>query len=315
MRGYLKEHSPALQFVTFTSLFIAFVLLNIIFLVVFFPMLSGLTLETMQRGDTTDPKVLGYLKLTQFLYSFTVYLLPAVIFALLADKRPGAWLRLDQRPRPLPAILAPLIILAAMPLVGISADWNHTWDFSEATRSSEKLAEELTKALLSGTRFSTLLINLVLIAILPAIAEEFFFRGVLQRILIRMMPKLPWIAIGITAIAFSAIHFQWMDFVPRVILGFLLGAIYYLSGNLWLAILAHFLNNGMLVVLEYLYSIKVIHEDPMESEPTAWYFALLSLIVTVILLWYIKKKSPGEPLPVLQQDNISDSINSIGGKL
>lgn len=316
MRGYLKEHSPALQFVTFISLFIAFFLLNFILLLVFFPMLTGYTLDTLQNGDTSDPKVLGYLKLTQFLYTLLVYLMPAAVFAWLADPKPAQWLDLGRKPRLFPVVLAIFIMVAALPLVGFSADWNHTWHFSAATRASEKMAEELTRALLSGTGIGSLIINLVLIAIMPAIAEEFFFRGVLQRIFVNMIPKLPWLAVLGTAVLFSAVHMQWMDFIPRIILGFLLGAIYFLSGNLWLSILAHMLNNGSQVVMVFLYTIKVMKEDPMKSEPTAWYFALISLTVTTGLLWYFKKQSPRDQLPGLPpRDKISDSINSIGGNL
>ena len=81
--------------------------------------------------------------------------------------------------------------------------------------------------------------SLALLALLPAIAEEFFFRGVLQRLLTQLVRN-GWLAVFITAVFFSAIHMQFLGFVPRVVLGFVMGAIYYLSGNLWLSIAGHF---------------------------------------------------------------------------
>jgi membrane protease YdiL (CAAX protease family) len=291
MTGKLRQQPPALQFATFIGLFIGFTVLYLLFLIVVFPHMSGYTIEKLQSADPSRPKVLGYLKLTQFLYTLVVYLLPPALFAYLADPKPAEWLHLRKSPKTIPVILAVLVMLAGLPLVGFTSDWNHTWHLSETSRRMEEQAEMLTRILLNMPNVGTLLVNLMLIAIVPAIAEEFFFRGGIQRLLIQMLPKMPWVAIIITAVIFSAIHMEWLDFIPRVILGFLLGAIYYLSGNLWLPIIGHFLNNGMQVLMVYLYQAKFIHDDPMKSESTAWYYAAISLIITVALLWYLRKKS------------------------
>ena len=306
----MKQYPPALQFATFIGLFIGFSLLYVIFLTAVFPNISGYTIETLQTADPKLPKVLGYLKLTQFLYTLVVYLAPPALFAYLADPKPAEWLHLQKSPRILPVTLAILVMLAGLPMVGFTSDWNHTWHLSEASRQLEEKAEMLTRILLIMPNVGTLLVNLVLIAIVPAIAEEFFFRGVMQRLLIQMLHKAPWVAIIITSVIFSAIHMEWLDFIPRVILGFLLGTIYYLSGNLWLPIIGHFLNNGMQVLMVYLYQAKFIQDDPMKSESTAWYSAVLSVIITVALLWYLRKKS-GPPETIVYKPYNAD-IDSIG---
>ena len=306
----MKLYPPALQFATFIGLFIGFSLLYIIFLATAFPYISGYTIQALQTADPKLPKVLGYLKLTQFLYTLVVYLLPPALFAYLADPKPAEWLHLQKSPKILPSVLAILVMLAGLPLVGFTSDWNHTWHLSEAARQMEEQAEVLTRVLLEMPNFSTLLINLVLIAIIPAIAEELFFRGVMQRLLIQMLHRAPWVAIIITALIFSAIHMEWMDFIPRVILGFLLGALYYLSGNLWLPIIGHFLNNGMQVVMVYLYQAKFIQDDPMKSETTAWYSAVISLIITVALLWYLRKRSG--PVKTVVNKPYESDVDSIG---
>lgn len=307
MTGYLRQYPPALQIATFFGLFIGFSLLYGIFLITVFPYISGYTIETLQTADPSLPKVLGYLKLTQFLYTLVVYLCPAALFAYLAAPSPVQWMHLQKAPRVLPAALAILVMLAALPVVGFAGDWNHTWQLSGSSMQMEEQAELLTRVLLKMPDLGTLLVNIILIAILPAIAEEFFFRGVIQRLLIQAMPKIPWIAVILTAVFFSAIHMEWLDFIPRIILGFLLGAIYYLSGNLWLSILGHFLNNGMQVVMVYLYQAKLIHDDPMQSETTAWYSAAISLIITVALLWYLRKRSDQPELLTVKEPDI-DSI-------
>lgn len=289
----MKQYPAPFQFAIFISFFIGFYLLYAIFLINVFPHISGYTIFTLQNMDPSIPKVLGYRKLTQILYTLVVYLLPALIFARLSSIKPLTYLNMERAPRALPAVLGILIILSALPLVDVSAQWNLTWEVSDAMRMLEHEAEVQTRALLKADTFSTLLGNLMIFAFLPAIAEETFFRGIVQRLMIRMIPVRggAWIAILVTALLFSAVHMQWLSFMPRVILGFLLGAVYYLTGNLWISILAHTLNNGLQVVLMYLFQIHMIKTDPMESSEASWYMAVISLGVTVLLLWVLEKKT------------------------
>ncbi len=95
------------------------------------------------------------------------------------------------------------------------------------------------------------LVNLLMIAILPAIGEEFFFRGILQRLFSEWFKNIH-VAIFITAFIFSAIHFQFFGFFPRFLLGLYLGYLFYWSGNLWIPIVVHFINNALVVILAYI---------------------------------------------------------------
>ncbi|WP_298737133.1 CPBP family intramembrane glutamic endopeptidase [uncultured Chitinophaga sp.] len=297
MTGYLKQSSPSLQFVAFIGIFIGFMLLYGTFLYTGFPALSGYTIQQLQDAGATGPKVIGYLKLVQFLYTLVVYLVPALLFAYLTDPRPAAWLGLGQKPRPLSLILALLIMYCSLWAVDLTGEWNRQWEVSANLRQLEEQADMLVERMLQMPRITDLLINLVLIAVLPAIGEEVFFRGVLQRLIIQMV-KLPWLGVLITAILFSAVHMQLLGLVPRALLGFLLGAIYLLSGNLWLSIVGHFLVNGIQVVAAYLYQAKVITDDPTKTGSTSWYVALISALVTLSLLWvfYKRAKLPNQPI-------------------
>ncbi|WP_188315833.1 CPBP family intramembrane glutamic endopeptidase [Chitinophaga agrisoli] len=185
--------------------------------------------------------------------------------------------------------------------VDLSAAWNQHWPIPASWRQMEEQADVLVQRMLKMPTFADLLINLVLIAVLPAIAEEVFFRGVLQRIFTQMV-KLPWLSIFITATLFSAIHMQALGFVPRLLLGLLLGAIYHLSGNLWLSIAGHFFVNGFQVVAVYLFQAKLIKEDLSESGTTSWHVALISALVTLALLWvlYKRTKLPEQPVKPIE---------------
>jgi len=289
----MKQYPPSFQFVIFIGFFIGFYLLYFLFLIIVFPHISGYTIFTLQSLDSSVPKVLGYRKLTQILYTLVVYLLPALIFARLATPKPLEYLSMNRAPKVAPAILAILIILVSLPMVDLSAQWNQTWPVSETMRMQEEVAEKMTRDLLKMDSFSTLLVNLLFFAVMPAIAEEAFFRGVVQRLMIKMMPFKDgaWVAILVTALLFSAVHMQWLSFVPRVILGFLLGVTYYLTGNLWLSILAHSINNGLQVVLMYLFQMHLMKTDPMASGESNWLAAIASLVVTGLLVWVLQRRS------------------------
>lgn len=312
--GYLRQYSPFMQLVTFLGLMFAFMMLHSLFMAGFFPAISGgYTIEQF-----TDPKVwkdpgfVQALKIVQLLYTVVGFLLPACIFAYLAHPRPAQYLGLEQPPKGSQLLLAILVVACSLPLVGVTAEWNASWPVSEAIKDLEDMAAEQTKLLLNMPDAGTMLFSLFLLALLPAIAEEFFFRGVVQRLVMQLV-KNGWLAVFITAVFFSAIHMQFLGFVPRVVLGFVMGAIYFLTGNLWLSIAGHFLNNGLQVVLAYLFQAKMISYDVMKDEHTPIYFGLFSLLLVGFLLMVLHKRAkaagqtfelPEEPAEEEDQDSI-----------
>ena len=115
-------------------------------------------------------------------------------------------------------------------------------------KASEESAAKQIEFMLKRNTVQDLLLNLVLVAVFAGVGEELFFRGVLQRLFIKLF-KNPWAGILVTAFIFSAIHFQFYGFIPRFILGILLGLIYWYSGSLWPAIIAHFAYDAFAVIM------------------------------------------------------------------
>jgi membrane protease YdiL (CAAX protease family) len=174
-------------------------------------------------------------------------------------------------------------------------------------KSSIKEVENMsavTDAIMKMPNVGYLFLDLLLFALVPAIARECFFRGVLQQVLTRMMPRAPWIAIIITAVIFGASYFQWQWFVPMILVGILFGAIYYLTENLWLSILGDFIFSSTNWVQSYFYQRGWSNEDPIHPSATAWYTALISLILTIALLWYFRKRIPKPVMKIAYQEDI-----------
>lgn len=311
MTGYLKQSSTLLQFVTFLGFFFGFFALYIAALQTITPAMTGQSLEAIQSGAFNDPNLIGYLKITQFFYTIVAFFVPAALFAYLWQPYPATYLGLKPAPKGIQIVIALFAMYGVLPLAGLLGEWNETWPISQSAKDMQTMAEKLLAVMLRMPTMKDLFINLVLVAIIPAIGEELFFRGVLQRLVIKATRKV-WLSVFITSILFSAIHGEMLGFMPRVVLGFGLGAIYVISGNLWLSILAHILNNGSQVVMLYLFQHGMMKDDPMKDTPVAWYYVALSIPVTIALFWALSKKSTPMSMIDPVEEKKKDGVDEIG---
>ena len=194
-----------------------------------------------------------------------------------------------------PALITASIVIIFMAVNSVFIEWNSEFNFPEFAREFERWARERENTAAELTKFLTdfdsggqLILALVIIAVLPAIGEEIVFRGLIQNELFRGTRNIH-LSIWFAAVLFSAIHFQFFGFVPRLLLGALFGYLYYWSGSLALAILAHFVNNAVSVVALYMYQQGSVTFD-LESEKAAPVnIVILSAVLTAGLLYYFYK--------------------------
>lgn len=257
--------------------------------------------QTYIQTLLTDPKagLAGWYDLIalQGINSVGTFILPCLLY----------WYAVEHKPfsafngRPLSAIRAlgivVILVIAFMPVDGLFIEWNQHLKLPDSLaplerwmRSSEDQAAVATKTLTTFRSIGQLLIALLVIALLPAIGEELLFRGILQRQLISLTGGVH-AGIWLTAALFSAIHMQFYGFVPRMLLGALFGYLYVWSGNLWVPMLAHFVNNGFTVLMVYLYQQKQVSVDIESTDSVPWYLAVFSLVSTVALLAYFRREN------------------------
>jgi uncharacterized protein len=236
--------------------------------------------------DLSDPGLVGVLKIIQAVSTLIIFGLPAFGYAR-GTFRDGPMYQLGFRPaeKKLFYLLAIILLIASVPFEGWLGQLNRGISLPGWMVNREAEADKQIAAFLKAGSLLDVLNNIFIIALLPAIFEEACFRGALQRILIQLF-KSPWAGILFTAILFSAFHLQFQGFLPRFLLGALLGAAYWYSGSLWVSILAHFFINGVQVVAVVYYP-KLINENP--SVPA--YTALISLAIIVGLLYIMHQRS------------------------
>lgn len=285
MRSYLRIHSPWSQLaVLILSLAGAFVVTGLAGSVILIS--KGIIITDLKNINYNDVKIISTLKLVQGISTITIFLLPAIAFSLITFRfRQFYFLGFRKQGRSSFYFLAVVIICCSFPFVGWLGELNEHLHLAKWMIDSEKEAGRQMEAFLKVNDSSDILINLLLVAFLPAICEEIFFRGCLQRILIYAF-KSPWAGIVVTAALFSAFHMQFEGFLPRMFLGILLGALFWYSNSLWPNMIAHFFNNAIQVIA-VIYYPKMMNENP--SVPL--YAALISGAVVFGLLYFLRKQS------------------------
>lgn len=246
--------------------------------------------ETTKSDVSIEDLSLVQLKTMVALNQLFSLLLPAILYLILFYRK-----RLIEQidfniPLVVEVILIALgLLLFSFPIIHFLAELNQKIPLTAWMKSTAGEIDESLLRIIEMNGKRDLIINLILIALLPAFAEELFFRGVIQKELIAYFRK-THVAIITTAIVFSAFHMQFDGFLPRLFLGALLGYTYYFSRSFLIPVLIHFTNNAILVVSVYLKPEKL--EDIELSSPIVNYpLLILSIIIVVYLMHLMKIKS------------------------
>ena len=229
----------------------------------------------------------GAQKWLQFFSVIGTFLIPPIVCAYLwdADHRADRWLQMDRGTDWRHFVMAIGIMIVALPAINLFAYLNSLIPMPQSAIDAEGNADALLKAFLDTNSVSGVLVNLGLLALLPALAEEMTFRGVLQQVMsgerLSVSGYRKHIAIWVTAIVFSAIHMQFLGFIPRMLMGALFGYMFVWTGTLWIPIVMHFTNNAIGILL---YNSNA---DTMGAGDTI-YVGVISLIITCLglLIFY-----------------------------
>jgi membrane protease YdiL (CAAX protease family) len=265
--------------------------------------------EILTLGSFDDPEYVAASKLIQILGSVGTFIIPAFLFSYLFTGDLFSYYRFGSRVGTLPVVLIVAMMVSVIPFINYVAELNMKMQFpieglDRVLRSLEGEAEDIMQAFTATRSLAGLSVNIFMIGVLAAVGEELIFRGLLQRLLHDMMKNIH-VAIFITAILFSAFHFQFFSFMPRFVLGIILGYLMFLGRSIWYPIIAHFVNNAMGVVYYY-FNYRGSGDDVLEEigtssmMPMAAVISLLSFVF-FFLLWYylivVPSRHPGSGRP------------------
>ncbi|HET9055292.1 MAG TPA: CPBP family intramembrane glutamic endopeptidase [Chitinophagaceae bacterium] len=255
---------------------------GVLSLVVMFSQLGAV--KTTNVEELFKPENVNVLRWIQIISTTFLFFIPAIVFAKIVSKKPFQYLGYNKFLIIQQIVLVVIIMIACLPVVGALAELTEKIPLSpncvKKFREAEEEYQKQVKILTIMKNGKDYILSLLIIAVLPAIFEETIFRGGLQNVLTRWI-KIPFLAILITGIVFSAVHFSFYGFLSRLALGIVLGLIYYYSGNIWLNIIGHMFNNAAAVTFMYLQTKKTGEAPTTELESTMPIWA--GLIGVVIL--------------------------------
>ena len=280
---------PLIKNANFGTKFLFFMLLLIFGLV--FSSVLGVFVVMVNGGGITD---INNLQIAQIISQIVGFMLPAVLYAVMVQERPFNYLGFKKTPAW--SLLGVLAMFTVIPFLSWVTDWNDSISFPESMsaieeqmRSLQARSEEVIKLFIGqGSLFSSLMI----VALLAAVSEELLFRSVIQKGLIKLF-KNAHVAIIVTAFVFSAFHGDFFGFFPRLILGIMLGYMFWMSGSIFPSMLMHFVNNATIVMLYYLSTRNFIDIDVEHFGSTSNVLVILLSFITTLAIfitcWRLKQ--------------------------
>ncbi len=291
---------------------------------------AGTSLQNMEpalKALMKDPSNTGAMQLSQVLGTLCLFFIPAVLYSWVTNGKNKFWLGFNKYFTWKQVLIGFIIIFLANLVAGPLADLSKyiVGFFPGLNATALRLEQAYNEQLLAMSNLSSwpqYILALFIIAFFPAVFEEVFFRGAMQSLFIRWW-KSPWLGIIVTSIIFSFIHGSIYLFLSRFILGLILGIIYYRSKNIWVNIIAHFLNNAIAVTQLFILSRTGKKIDPAAIDPQIpWWAGILgtAAIIGLFLLFdYVSRQkleriNAKEKILVVSQDPFAGIAGNVNPK-
>jgi len=304
-----KKNSPWLSLMILLGLTFAcsFGLQLILVLGILFS--TGNINDVLSLGDSLSAGNTQLLYLLLGVSSIATFLLPPVFLQLIEKKQYNYFLSRGKN-LSIYLLLIFILLIVCNPLMELISQWNMSMKLPQSLesieswmRAQEDQMAHLTEQLVMVDSVKMLLLNVLVMAIIPAIVEEFYFRGALQNIFGRLF-KNQHAAVWVTAIVFSAIHVQFYGFFPRMFLGLIFGYAFIWTNNIWVPVFAHFLNNVSVTIIAFLYFREGKSFEDLQNATS--YSSMLyvgSIILSIAVGYYFYKIShKGKQLDELKLD-------------
>jgi uncharacterized protein len=282
------------------QLIIAFIIIlvegTLLFYILIFAgsLIFGTDIEKMiiipaENPETVEIIILKYVQVSQ---QVALFLAPSVTLACIFREGGNSFLKINRVPDFSAILLVALMSVILIPVTTYAGILNTRMELpdfmtriEEWMKAKEGNASDLTSLLINSRDGINLAVNLVIMALIPALSEEFLFRGGLQQLFSRFL-RSAHAGIWTTAILFSTVHLQFYGFVPRLILGLIFGYLFYWTANLWLSVAAHFVNNASLIIFAFAEARETTETYINDSRNLDARFPVLPVIFCLLILYF-----------------------------
>ncbi|MEL7496638.1 MAG: ABC transporter permease subunit/CPBP intramembrane protease [Planctomycetota bacterium] len=249
-------------------------------------------------SDTVGQVQLRFLMMGFFL--FLTFLVVPTLIARHQRTETGSGFGLNF-PRAIFLVAAVMLGVSLWPIVmSLTELWQHVYGWvagAEAQAEWKERLIETTKPQVEMVRRVPWWIIAISFSIIPALCEEWFFRGMLLRTLLKSVK--PWRAILLTAVLFGAFHMISNSviaidrLIPTTLVGLVLGYLAYKSDSIWPGVILHALHNAFVIFLAY-FQETLMQQSwfPGEEEPipTSWVAIGFTLAIVAVLLVFVGKR-------------------------
>ncbi|HCD67363.1 MAG TPA: hypothetical protein DEQ56_02695 [Bacteroidetes bacterium] len=181
-------------------------------------------------------------------------------------------------------------LMSSLLELNMAIDLSKWPDLKNWIDTQDSASNQTYEAMVGNRGFFSFITSLVFMALIPAIAEEIFFRGFLMNIFNGIFKNMH-VSILVTALLFSVIHFQLLKVIPMFFLATVFGYAVYWTGSLWASIIAHFVNNAIAVIMLYFYAEGDYGKVLEQGESLPLTATVLMAVIVVTIFVYIQKNS------------------------
>jgi membrane protease YdiL (CAAX protease family) len=292
-KTYIRQHPPGVQLIVFLAFWSALQLLFLIAVPVVLGSVYQVPSDKLQQFVNEELFQYPYLLFgLNFASAFVSFLLPALIFAYLADPAPARYLGLQRPVNKKHWLWVTLTGIMLVPSLGVLNNWMQAIDWGSFANELDQRRAKMLEQYLQAGNLGRMLLSLFFLALVPAIAEELFFRAVVFRFAHTWLKK--WgLSVVVSSLLFAFYHGTISQFIPIFLAGALLALVYRYTSSLLLCILLHFLNNGIGLVISYCSQGST---DDM-AVSVAVQVAVFAVATALVLLLLFRLKRSQTPLP------------------
>jgi len=248
-------------------------------------------------SNPDSEKIIGFTKFYQLINQIGIFILPILLYTYLVSSSSTEYLKINKKPLTISILIGVIIVFTVLPFLNYLSQINMDMKFPDSFSGienwmieKEEQAKIITEAFLKTDSIYGLLVNIFIIGLVPAIGEEFLFRGVILRLFKEIFKNIH-LAVFVSALIFSIFHLQFFGFLPRLFLGMVLGYLFVFTRNLWVPIAYHFVNNAASVIVYYLYHNKQINTSIEDfGSTTSIVYIIGSLLISVWLIIIIRQR-------------------------
>jgi len=300
---YFRAYPWAFQLVLFLLMMFTFLSGSQAIVLSVLTKMTGYTLVQLAAIGPGSPATMVNVAIwVQGILNLTIFFLPGYLFAYLSTPRPLEFLGLRRPGKNVQSLLVVLIMIGATPVFQMIEGLIGKIDFGAAVKAQQEANDNMMTAFLNISSFGSFIKVFVIMAIVPALGEEIFFRGVMMRF-VRQRSRSMVLPVIFTATLFSLSHTNIYGYLSIFLAGVLLAVIYNLTGSLWCSILAHMSFNGLQVILMYASARNADVKTFMEQSSVPYLLVVAGAALFGVSFYLLLKNST--PLPANWSDNFT----------